>query len=85
MKTDYYNRHGDTIVFEKLDDNTIKMSGFEYFRTGYNKDENCIEFIDPAGGPFICVGMNLNNYFKTKKDIVIKAIKNTEEGTMLNV
>ena len=86
MKVTYYNRQGDNIVFEKLNNDTIKMSGFEYFRTGYNKDENYIEFIDPAGGPFIAVGMNLNTYFNTKKNMIIKAIENEPgNGTVLKI
>lgn len=79
MKVTYYNRGGDTIMFEKLDDNTIKMSGFKYYRTGYNDDDS-INFIDPSGGPYIGVGMNLNTYFNTKKDMIIKAIENEPEN-----
>ena len=37
MKTTYQNRYGDNIVFEKLDDKTVKMSGHnhEWIRCGY--------------------------------------------------
>jgi len=85
MKVDYYNRQGDIIVFEKLDDNTVKMSGFDYYRTGYNDDDS-IEFIDPSGGPYIAVGMNLSNYFNTKEDMTIKAIEyQPENGTVLKI
>jgi hypothetical protein len=37
MKTTYVNRYGDNIVFEKLDNKTIKMSGYnsEWVRIGY--------------------------------------------------
>lgn len=37
MKTTYQNRYGDNIVFEKLDDKTVKMSGYnhEWIRCGY--------------------------------------------------
>lgn len=37
MKTTYQNRYGDNIVFEKLDDKTVKMSGHnhEWLRCGY--------------------------------------------------
>jgi hypothetical protein len=86
MKVDYYNRYGDTIVFEKLDDSTIKMSGFEYSRSGFNEDGSKIEFIDPSGGPYIGVGMNLNTYFNTKKNMIIKAIDyDPEHGTILTI
>ena len=86
MRVDYYNRYGDIIVFEKLDDNTIKMSGFEYSRSGYNADNETIEFIDPSGGPYISVGMNLNTYFETKEDMIIKAIEyEPENGLVLKI
>lgn len=86
MKVTYYNRQGDNIIFEKIDDNTIKMSGFEYSRSGYNADNETIEFIDPSGGPYISVGMNLNTYFNTKKNMIIKAIEfDPEHGTVLTI
>jgi hypothetical protein len=86
MKVDYYNRYGDIIVFEKINSNTIKMSGFEYSRTGYNTDNETIDFIDPSGGPYIGVGMNLNTYFNTKKDMIIKAIEfEPENGLVLKI
>jgi len=85
MKVDYYNRQGDIIVFEKLDDNTVKMSGFDYYRIGYN-DNTTIDFIDPSGGPFITVGMNLGNYFNTKEEMIIKSIEHQpENGTVLKI
>ena len=84
MKVDYYNRYGDIIVFEKINDDTVKMSGFVYYRTGYNDDS--IEFVDPSGGPFITVGMNLGNYFNTKEEMIIKSIENEPgNGTVLKI
>lgn len=83
MKATYYNRYGDNIVFEKINPNTIKMSGFIYSRTGFNEDGSKIEFVDPAGGPFIAVGMNLCRYFNTKKEIIIKEIIKTGKETLL--
>jgi len=37
MKATYQNRYGDNIIFEKLDNKTIKMSGYkpEWVRCGY--------------------------------------------------
>jgi len=37
MKVTYQNRYGDNIVFEKVDDKTVKMSGYkpEWVRCGY--------------------------------------------------
>jgi hypothetical protein len=86
MKVDYYNRQGDTVVFEKINDDTVKMSNFDYYRTGFNTDGSTIEFIDPSGGPYISVGMNLNTYFETKEDMIIKAIEyEPENGLVLKI
>jgi hypothetical protein len=86
MKVDYYNRQGDTVVFEKINDDTVKMSNFDYYRTGFNTDGSSIEFIDPSGGPYIAVGMNLSNYFNTKEDMTIKAIEyEPENGLVLKI
>ena len=82
MKTNYYNRYGDNINFEKIDDNTVEMTGYSYPRTGYNTDGNFIEFIDAGGGPFIQVGMNLGNYFETKDKMIIKSIDVKENSTI---
>ena len=86
MKVTYYNRQGDNIVFEKINDDTVKMSGYQYSRSGFNEDGSKIEFIDPSGGPYIGVGMNLNTYFNKKKDMIIKAIEfESENGLVLKI
>lgn len=85
MKATYYNRYGDIIVFEKINDDTVKMYGYNYSRSGFNEDGS-ITFIDPSGGPYIGVGMNLNTYFNTKKDMIIKAIEHQpENGIVLKI
>jgi hypothetical protein len=35
MKHTYYNRHRDAIVFERIDDNTITMTGGKWMRFGW--------------------------------------------------
>jgi len=58
MKTQFRNRHGDVITFEKKD-NVIEMTGFtEHFRLGGWPDETEMpnykfSMIDPSGGPYI--------------------------------
>ena len=85
MKATYYNRYGDIIVFEKINDDTVKMYGYNYSRSGFN-DDGSITFIDPSGGPYIGVGMNLNTYFETKKNMIIKAIEfEPENGLVLKI
>ncbi len=40
MKTTYYNRYGDNIIFNTVDENEIHMSGYnpEWLRIGYEND-----------------------------------------------
>ncbi len=58
MKTQYRNRHGDVITFEKKD-NVIEMTGFsEHYRVGGWPGESDMpnykfSMIDPSGGPYI--------------------------------
>lgn len=33
-----------------------------YMRIGYSENDNIIDFIDPSGGPMICVGSKFDNY-----------------------
>ena len=85
MKVTYYNRQGDNIIFEKINNDTVKMSGYQYSRSGFN-DDGSITFIDPSGGPYIGVGMNLNTYFNKKKNMIIKAIEfEPENGLVLKI
>jgi hypothetical protein len=75
MKVTYQNRYGDNILFEKIDNKTVKMSGYnpKWCRTGYS-DASTYNMIDPAGGPYIAVGMNLKHYFETKENMIIESI-----------
>lgn len=83
MKATYHNRYGDSIIFEKLDNTSVKMSGFEHARYGINEDGSS-SFIDPPGGPFISIGTNLNIYFNTKKDMIVKSII-WDKGNILKI
>ena len=58
--TTHTNRYGEKIVFDTLDDRTVKMSGYEpdFLRYGY--DSKGINMVDPSGGPYITLGMTVN-------------------------
>ena len=74
MKTaSYINRYGDDIIFKQISDNQIEMIGGDYYRVGTNAD-GVVEFVDPSGGPFIRVGMDVGRYFMDGKIRVIKEI-----------
>lgn len=57
------NRHGDLYQFEKLSENQYTISGgLKYWRFGGKEgqiglDWSDLGYVDPSGGPFISVGM----------------------------
>ena len=57
------NRYGDLYQFEKLSENQYMISGgLKYWRYGGKEGQSGIDltdlgFVDPSGGPFISVGM----------------------------
>ncbi len=72
MKTTYYNRHGDVIQFELINENEIEMTGHDdsFMRYGYDGDDSTkydnLVFVDPPGGPFLNTGTDLGRYFDGK-------------------
>jgi len=59
------NRYGDEYTFEKVDENIYTILGeLKYWRYGGREgqeqmDLNDLGFVDPSGGPFIELGMNI--------------------------
>jgi hypothetical protein len=59
------NRYGDEYRFEKVDANTYTIVGdLKYWRYGGKEgqdqmDFNDLGFVDPSGGPYIELGMNI--------------------------
>jgi hypothetical protein len=41
--------------------------------------------VDPSGGPYMTVGMNLANYFETKDKMIIKSIEVKENSTIFKI
>lgn len=61
--SEYVNRYGDKFTFEKNDKGNIQWSGdFEYVRYGFNNDPKDLTMVDPSGGPYIALGMDLTVY-----------------------
>lgn len=83
MKATYQNRDGDNITFEKISDSIVSMSGFTYYRVG--GAENNINFIDPAGGPFIQVGTDVGRYFDGHPKMKVLSINNDGPKTLLTI
>lgn len=61
------NRYGNEYRFEKINENTYTILGdLDYWRFGgiEGQDEidmNNLGFVDPSGGPFIELGMKIEN------------------------
>lgn len=59
------NRYGVEYSFEKVSDNTYTIVGaLEYWRYGGREGQERMDFtdlgfVDPSGGPFIELGMNI--------------------------
>jgi len=89
MKKTYKNRYGNNITFELLESNglvdVVKVSGFEYYRTGFNVDTLQVDFIDPEGGPFISVGQDLSEFFESDTPMKVQSIINSNSGFLLQI
>ena len=58
--SEYKNRYGDVFTFKQLDNSNIQWSGnFEYTRIGFNDNPDDITMVDPSGGPYIPLGMDM--------------------------
>ena len=59
------NRYGDEYSFSQVNENTYTIVGeLKYWRFGGREgqetvDDNDLGFVDPSGGPFIGLGMNI--------------------------
>lgn len=61
--SEYVNRYGDKFTFEKNENGNIQWSGkFEYVRYGFEDNPKDITMVDPSGGPYITIGMDLAHY-----------------------
>lgn len=59
------NRYGDEYTFEKVDEKTYTIVGeLKYWRYGGREGQEQMDlgdlgFVDPSGGPYIALGMNI--------------------------
>jgi hypothetical protein len=65
LENNMKNRYGDEYTFEKVDENVYTIVGeLKYWRYGGREgqeqmDLNDLGFVDPSGGPYIALGMNI--------------------------
>ncbi len=83
MEYRFINRYGNEILFIKEGD-TFEMKGGDYYRYLFNVDDegNFLNYdaIDPSGGPFINVGMDMEYIHEDLKGLVIESIERNKDG-----
>ena len=58
--SEYVNRYGDKFTFELNEIGNVDWKGpFEYVRIGFQDNPEDITMVDPSGGPFITLGMDM--------------------------
>jgi hypothetical protein len=85
MKMEYrfINRYGNEILFIREGD-SFEMKGGDYYRYLFNVDDegNFLNYdaIDPSGGPYVSVGMDMGYIHKDLKGLVIESIERNKDG-----
>lgn len=64
MERIYSNRYGDKIKFLDQDKGTVYVTGWETMSLRIGGEPDNIQMVDPSGGPYMAVGMNINTYIK---------------------
>ena len=63
MKIEFRNRYNEVITFDRIEENKFVMSGGNYYRFGWDSEEDIknkrFTFADPSGGPYISEGMTM--------------------------
>lgn len=89
MKKTYKNRYGNNIEFELLETNglvtVVKVTGFDYYRTGFNADTGQVTFFDPEGGPFISVEQDIAELLQSKEPMIVQSIIESGTGFILQI
>ena len=82
MEYKFINRYGNEILFIKEGD-SFEMKGGDFYRYLFNVDDEGkflnYNAIDPSGGPYISVGMDMEYIHKDLKGLVIESIEINEK------
>lgn len=71
---EYINRYKDKITFEKIGNN-IKMTGYGQYM-GMSGTFDNIHSIDPSGGPYITLGMDMKHINPKFEGLIVESILN---------
>lgn len=82
----FINRYSEEILFIKKGD-TFEMLGGEYYRFLFDVDDNGgflgYHAVDPSGGPFVSVGMDMGYVHQDLKGLVVNAIEKENDKIIL--
>lgn len=82
MEYKFKNRYGNEILFIR-EGNSFEMKGGDYYRYLFNVDGEGnflnYEAVDPSGGPYISVGMDMEYIDDNLKGLVIESIERNKD------
>jgi len=85
MEIIFKNRYNQDLNF-KLEGDEVKVTNISHpIRTGYNALGTRIDFVDPAGGPWLHVGMGLGIIDSSLKSKKVDAVRIEEDYIVLTV
>jgi len=85
MKITYKNRYNEDLYFE-LEGNKVKVTNVLHpLRTGFNTAGTRIDFVNPAGGPWLHLGIGLGIIDSSLKNKIVDAIRLKEDYIVLEV
>lgn len=82
MEYKFKNRYGNEILFIR-EGNSFEMKGGDFYRYLFNVDGEGnflnYEAVDPSGGPYISVGMDMEYIDDNLKGLVIESIERNKD------
>lgn len=78
----FKNRYGDTMSFEKLDDNKVFWYGSHNYER-IIKSGDTITSVDPKGGPFISKGSCLGLFHSEFEDMIVDYFVVKDDGYII--
>ena len=86
MDYNFKNRHDENISFIG-EGESFEMKGGDFYRYLFNLDENDKpkdSAVDPMGGPFIGIGMEMGYIHDDLKGLIVESIDRVEDKIILN-
>jgi hypothetical protein len=87
MEYNFKNRHDETISFIG-EGESFEMKGGDFYRYLFNvdKESDLVTYtaVDPMGGPFIGLGMDMGYIHDDLKGLMVESIDKVEDKIILN-